>query len=58
MNKKGVEREEWYIKKECVANAFSSLHFARDLCLTDKEIRNISLCLTFLNDYLNNDKPE
>lgn len=55
--KKDLEREieDLYRMKSWLADAFASMHYAGDICLTEKEINNIKYCLTSLNEYLNAD---
>ena len=55
--KKDLEREleDLYRMKSWLADALASMLYADGICLTEKEIGNIKLCLTTLNDYLNAD---
>ena len=53
-----LELYEWYRRKGWVADGFAALHFADSITLSAGEIKKLSLCLSLLNDYLNNDCPD
>ena len=53
-----MNKEEWYQIKADLADAFATLHFADSCTLSAEEVKNIQLCLKYLNDYLEADAPE
>lgn len=53
-----MKQEEWYSLKASVADAFSVVNGPKAVGLSEGDIDNLNLCLSTLNNYLDNDFPQ